>query len=285
MIGDRVAALLGKPVLGVSAVSGGMVCDSYRVSLMSGGTVFAKTLTDAPTEFFASEAAGLRWLREARAVNVPEVLAVTDDLLVTTWVTPGRPTREGAEELGRQLASLHARGAQNYGAPWRGYIATLSLDNVEVEDWGTFYAEYRLRPFLRLAVDRGTLDDAGARAVEQVCARIDELAGPPELPARIHGDLWSGNVLWDARGSAWLVDPAAQGGSRETDLAMLALFAPPYIDQVIAAYDEVYPLADGWRDRVGLHQLHPLLVHAALFGGGYGARAASEARSIAERLA
>jgi fructosamine-3-kinase len=279
-----VAALLGEPVLGVSAVSGGMVCQTYRVSLLSGGTVLAKTVTDAPPAFFTTEASGLRWLGDAHAVPVPEVLSATDDLLVTGWVSPGRASREGAEELGRQLASLHARGAQSYGADWPGYIGKLPLDNTQEEHWPTFFAERRVLPFLRLAVDRGTLDASGARAVEEVCERIDELAGPEELPARIHGDLWSGNLHWDTRGAAWLIDPAAHGGHRESDLAMLALFAPPYLEQVIAAYDEVYPLSDGWRDRVGLHQLHPLLVHAALFGTSYGARAAAEAHAIAERL-
>ena len=94
------------------------------------------------------------------------------------------------------------------------------------------------------------------------------LAGPPEPPSRIHGDCWSGNVLWSG-GRGWLIDPAAQGGHRETDLAMLALFGAPYLDRILAAYSDVAPLAAGWRDRVPLHQLHPLLVHACLFGSGY----------------
>ena len=99
--------------------------------------------------------------------------------------------------------------------------------------------------------------------------RIDEFGGD-EPPARIHGDLWPGNVLWGADDRAWLVDPAAHGGHRETDLAQLALFGgAPHLDRVLAAYRESWPLADGWRERVPLHQLHLLLVHTALFGGGY----------------
>jgi fructosamine-3-kinase len=111
-----------------------------------------------------------------------------------------------------------------------------------------------------------------------VCERIDELAGPPEPPARLHGDLWSGNVLWSGDG-AWLVDPAAHGGHRETDLAMLALFGCPHLSIVLAAYDEAYPLADGWRRRVALHQLFPLLVHTVLFGGGYAEQTIAAARA------
>ena len=93
-----------------------------------------------------------------------------------------------------------------------------------------------------------------------------------EPPARLHGDLWSGNVLWTAD-AAVLIDPAAHGGHREADLAMLALFGAPHLERVLAAYAEAAPLADGWRDRVLLHQVHPLLLHAVLFGGGYGAQA------------
>ena len=100
---------------------------------------------------------------------------------------------------------------------------------------------------------------------------------PEEPPARLHGDLWTGNVLWGQDGRAWLVDPAAHGGHRETDLAMLALFGLPHLPRVLDAYDEAAPLAEGWQDRAGVHQLFPLLVHACLFGGGYGARAAAVA--------
>jgi fructosamine-3-kinase len=102
---------------------------------------------------------------------------------------------------------------------------------------------------------------------------------PTAEPARLHGDLWAGNVLWSANGPV-LVDPAAHGGHRETDLAMLALFGLPHLGRVLAAYDEAWPLDEGWRDRVPLHQLHPLLVHAALFGGGYGRQAVSAAAAF-----
>ena len=105
------------------------------------------------------------------------------------------------------------------------------------------------------------------------------MAAPTEPPARLHGDLWSGNVLWAPDG-AWLIDPAAHGGHRETDLAMLALFGCPHLDHVLAAYDETAPLADGWRARVPTHQLFPLLVHVVLFGRSYTAQAVAAARAV-----
>jgi fructosamine-3-kinase len=199
-------------------------------------------------------------------------------MLILPWLPPGAPTPEAAERLGRELAVLHSSSPPaTYGAPWEGFIADLPLDNALVEgEWADWYAERRLVPFLRRGAR--SLGQDGVRLVERVIEEIGALAGPPEPPSRIHGDLWSGNVLW-TDGRAMLIDPAAHGGHRETDLAMLALFGAPSLDRVLAAYDETLALADGWRERVPLHQLHPLLVHVALFGAGYRARTVEAARA------
>ena len=167
-----------------------------------------------------------------------------------------------------------------FGGDRDGYIGTLPLPNRTAPTWPEFFATRRILPYLKLARDRGAISASDAFDVESVARRITELAGPDEPPARLHGDLWSGNVLWGQDGRTWLVDPAAYGGHRETDLAMLALFGLPQLPRVLDAYQEATPLAEGWEERVGLHQLFPLLVHAALFGGGYGARAAEAARSL-----
>jgi fructosamine-3-kinase len=151
------------------------------------------------------------------------------------------------------------------------------LGNAGEADWGSWYAERRLVPYLRRARDGGALSAADALPVEAVIDRIRELAGPPEPPSRIHGDLWAGNVLWPG-GRGALIDPAAHGGHRETDLAMLALFGAPYLDEIVRAYDATVPLAEGWRSRVPLHQLHPLLVHACLFGASYVPQVTAAAR-------
>jgi fructosamine-3-kinase len=247
------------------------------VALADGQVVFAKSHPSPPRDFFAVEAAGLRWLREAGGTAVPEELGVAEDTIVLTWIEPGPTTGPAAERFGRSLAALHAAGAPGFGAARDGYIGNLPLPNGSQADWPTFYAERRILPFVRRAVDAGALHPGESATFDRLCDRLVELAGPPEAPARIHGDLWSGNVLWGADGQAWLVDPAAHGGHRETDLAMLSLFGSPH-PRTFAAYDEAAPLAAGWRDRVALHQLHPLLVHAVLFGRPYGAQAAELAR-------
>ncbi|MFI7424835.1 fructosamine kinase family protein [Nonomuraea sp. NPDC049684] len=231
-----------------------------RGVLADGRQVFAKI--GPASGVFASEAAGLRWLGEA--ITVPEVVEAGPDRLVLSWVPQEAPTAEAALRFGRDLARLHRAGAAGFGAPWPGFIAELPMDNSPDGDWPSFYASRRVLPFLR----RARLPAADVTLVERAVARFAEVAGPPEPPARLHGDLWSGNVLWSG-GTGVLVDPAAHGGHRETDLAMLALFGLPYLDRVMGAYQEEFPLAAGWRARVPLHQLHPLLVHVVLYGAAY----------------
>jgi fructosamine-3-kinase/protein-tyrosine-phosphatase len=254
------------------------------LTLAGGRRAFAKIAADAAASAevsaaFAAEASSLRWLAEAQAVPVPEVLAVSQTALVIAMIPPGHATPEAAFCFGTELARLHAAGADGLGAPWRGFIASLPLDNTPAPpSWPQWYASRRLLPYLALAVDSGALRSEDGRLVEAVIDRIDSLAGPAEPPSRIHGDCWAGNVLWSG-GRGWLIDPAAHGGHRETDLAMLALFGVPHLDRILAGYNDAVPLAAGWRDRVPLHQLHPLLVHACLFGASYreGVRSAARA--------
>lgn len=225
---------------------------------------FVKTQRGADPDFFRAEARGLDLLRVPGGPPLPGVREVADDRIVLDRIRPGSATPSAAEVFGRRLAVLHTTGMPRFGADHGGFIGPLPLDNTPGSDWPAFYAERRLRPYL------DGLPGEARRAVEQVIAQLPGLAGPPEPPARIHGDLWSGNLLWAADGQVWLVDAAsAHGGHRETDLAMLALFGSPHLDVILSAYQEVAPLAEGWRERVALHQLHPLLVHVQLFGGQY----------------
>jgi fructosamine-3-kinase len=259
-------------------VGGGDINEAWRVTLADGTPAFVKTRAGAAEDEYAQEARGLRWLAEPGALRTPRVLEVAGDYLVLEWIEPGSLSAAGAEELGRGLALTHDAGATHFGAAdGAATFGSLALPNEPAPDWPSFYAERRLRPLAQIARERHALGEAGARAVEDVCERLPELAGPAEPPARLHGDLWSGNVMADADGRPWLIDPSAYGGHREIDLAMLALFGAPHEEDVLAAYQEVTPLSADWEERVRLWQLAPLLVHAILFGASY--------RDAAERVA
>lgn len=247
---------------------------------------FVKRNPSAPPGFFACEAAGLQWLSAADGgVPCAEVIDYEDTGLTLTRLVSVRPERAAAHEFGSRLAHTHDAGADAFGAPPAGWTGAgffgplhhpLPMSMTRHDTWGMFYARERLAPMAARAADRlsaGTRNVLGA--VIDRCEAGDFDDG--DQPARLHGDLWSGNVMWTPEGAV-LIDPAAHGGHRETDLAMLALFGCPHADAVIDGYQSQRRLRDGWRDRVGLHQLYPLLAHVVLFGGGYASQTGAAAR-------
>lgn len=214
------------------------------------------------------EAAGLRWLAAAGA-RVPAIVGEWPAELVLERITPGRLDAAGEADLGRMLATMHRAGAARFGslpAPGRFFVGACELPSPEGDDWNAYYLEHRCLPLARRV------------GLEAVVGRV-RVDAPVEPVARLHGDLWTGNVLADESGRPWLIDPAAYGGHREVDLAMLDLFGR-IPARTVAAYSEIHPLADRWRERLPLWQLFPLLVHAVLFGGGYLPQAASLAASL-----
>ncbi|MGQ0846913.1 MAG: fructosamine kinase family protein [Sporichthyaceae bacterium] len=277
---ESLYAELGTTIRRTDPLGGGDICRAFRAHTDDGRVLFVKTKPAAPADFFHTEAAGLRALAAAGGAPVPAVLAVSDDALALEWIEPGPPSAGAAEEFGRTLATTHAAGAKAFGGDGPGYLGSLRLPNEPAATWVELYREQRAGAALRIAEERGRIERTDAAAVERVLESLERVAGPVEEAALLHGDLWAGNVHWSAQGWTYLIDPACHGGHRETDLAMLALFGAPHLDRILDAYDEAAPLAAGWRERVALHQLHPVLVHAALFGGGYGAAAGRLAREV-----
>ncbi len=264
-----VASRAGSEVVASEPCSGGDVADTHRIELADGRRCCVKTHRSPPPQHFSTEAAGLDWLRMADVVPVPEVVAVSDHdpaFLLIEWIEEGgRPDEEG---FGRALARLHRSGSPCFGRPDRRSTGSRSLPNEPCATWTEFYATQRLEPLARLAADAEVLDATALADLDRVIHRLEELGGTPEPPSLLHGDLWAGNRLVGRNGRSWLIDPAAHGGHREFDLAMMRLFGG-FGRSVFDAYGEVVPLAEGWQDRVQLHQLAPLLVHAVKFGGGY----------------
>ncbi len=288
------ATMLGSAVRDLRRVAGCDLSDAYPARLADGRVVFVKTSANAAPGSYTAEAAGLRWIASAAsAPAVPEVLGVVDPsgrervlrMLALSWVEPGRLSSAGAETLGQGLAALHRAGAPGYcvappGVPAGLRIGPLELPAGSAATWAEAYGKFRLRPLAHRAASSGALTSDGLAAVERICDRLSELAGPAEPPARLHGDLWGGNVLANTNGMPYLTDPAAYGGHREMDLAMPLLFGGPG-ERCFPAYAEAFPLTDGHQERVELWQLFPLLVHAVLFGAGYGQRVTAIAHRYA----
>ncbi len=279
---DDPAALIGSLMMAVQAelsstittsesVRGGDVSTAFRCDLADGSVIFVKTHADPPKHFFTTEAKSLEWLGEAGA-RVPQVLLCSDDdpaHLVLRWVQSGRSTREGDADFGRMLARLHQQSFPCFGRPDSRPTGSRSLPNTPSISWEDHYGSQRLLPLVAIGLKDGSLPPETARLLRIVAESLTVFAGPPEPPALLHGDLWAGNRIVDAAGRSWMIDPASFGGHREFDLAMMRLFGG-YGPDCFSAYQNEFPLADGWEDRVLLHQLAPLAVHAIKFGGHYG---------------
>jgi len=287
-----VARQLGAAITGVRAVSGGDINEAFELVLADGRRVFAKTNSSAVATFFAVEARGLLWLAAAGALRVPQVLGVSEGggpggsqgrarsepvesaFLLLEWLQPAPRAAGFDERLGRGLAALHRSGAPCFGLDYDNFVGSLPQCNQSVPSWAEFYRDRRLAPLLERARQRGLLDAAFERDAERLLARLPQLVGASEPPARLHGDLWSGNLHTGPTGEPVLIDPAVYGGHREIDLAMMRLFGG-FGPRVFAAYAESHPLAAGHAQRLELYQLYPLLVHLVLFGASYRERVRS----------
>jgi fructosamine-3-kinase len=272
-LASAIGAKLGAPVDAAAPLSGGDINQAYRVRLGDGRSVFVKANPRLGPAVFQIEARGLDWLREPGALRIPRVLAVADEtssigFLVLELLESSRPRPGFDEQLGRGLARLHEARPQGFGLDHDNFIGSLPQANGPLSTWAEFFRERRLLPQFERAVRAARLSPGVVRQLNRLFDRLEERVGPSEPPARLHGDLWGGNLHIGPEGEPCLIDPACYGGHREVDLAMMRLFGG-FSERVFAAYAETSPLADGHEERVPLYQLYPLLVHVNLFGGGY----------------
>jgi len=253
-------------------LGGGDFAESFHVTLADSREVFIKTHTNPPPYFFSTEAAGLQWLAQTSEVNVPEVLAFSDEppFLVLQWVQIGQRKASTEVEFGRQLAKLHQGKFECFGRPDKRTTGSQAVPNEPCDSWVEFYASRRLLPLAKLASEKGALKTSCIKKIELLSTKLDSFTASAEKPSLLHGDLWAGNRVVDSTGKSWLIDPAAHGGHREFDLAMMRLFGG-YEPECFASYKEMYPLEEGWQERISLHQLAPLMVHAIKFGSSYAA--------------
>ena len=277
-LAEAIAGRLGSPVESASALAGGDINDAFSVVLADGRRLFLKTHANAPPSMYTTEARGLAWLAEAGSIRVPKVLAVEDEagkpaFLALELITPAPRAPRFDETFGRALATLHRHGATGYGLDHDNYIGRLPqlnglLEGHAAEHWAAFYRDRRILPQLALAERHGLVAPTLRARFDRLFDVLDDRVGPPEPPARLHGDLWAGNLHHDGAGQPVLIDPAVYGGHREMDLAMMRLFGG-FGPRTFAAYDEAWPPSADRERRIPLYQLYPLLVHVNLFGGGY----------------
>ncbi len=260
-------------------VGGGDFAESFRAQvaesdspkdIAEGQLIFIKTHRSPPPNHFTTEAQGLRWLKEADAVAVPTVLGVSDEtpFLALEWVHEAGRNSSSEASLGTQLAKLHQSACPCFGREDLRTTGSLGLPNEPCERWSDFYATQRLLPLAEIAGDRRALDSSTLTQIERLASKLSEFEELDVPPSRLHGDLWAGNRLVDEEGTNWLIDPACHGGHREFDLSMMRLFGG-YGDQCFGSYQDSFPLAYGWQERISLHQLAPLIVHAIKFGHSY----------------
>lgn len=253
---------------------------------------FVKNGPNVPKGYFAAESAGLRWLAEPAAMPVVPVLEEGKDFLRLEQLEATPPTAEAAREAGRALARLHDAGAPAFGwipgeDAWFGPLESpFDVESPEREEFAVYWAEDRLRP-LADAVTR-TLGADGHDTVDEAIDVIadgafDGVSGQgTEQPSRVHGDLWSGNLMWTTDG-ATLIDPAAHGGHRLEDLAMLSLFGAPFLEEIFEGYEDEHPLPGDWQQDLPAHLLFGLLGHVRLFGEAYVDQTVATAEAITAR--
>lgn len=271
---ERLRAELERALSGrierAASVSGGDINEAFELGLEGGRRAFVKAHPAAPAGMFEVEARGLAWLAEAGTLRVPRVLAIGQSFLALELLDAAPRGPSFDEELGRGLAALHRFGAPAFGLDHDNFIGNLPQSNRSHPTWTEFFREERLGAQLELARRKRRASAAMERGFERLFVRLEHLVGPEEPPARLHGDLWGGNLHVGPLGEPCLIDPAVYGGHREVDLAMMRLFGG-FSPRVFAAYHEAFPLAPGHAERVQLYQLYPLMVHVNLFGGSYAA--------------
>jgi fructosamine-3-kinase len=220
---------------------------------------------------FDVEANGLRQLKAMNTICIPDVLKIgeseTEAFILMEYIGQSSPDKLFWETFGRQLAELHQNTSDKFGNDHDNYIGALPQSNVTHDHWADFFVLERLVPLVKMARDDERISQNQAMRFDKLYTKIESFF-PPEKPAFLHGDLWSGNFLCNINGLPVLIDPAVYYGHREMDIAMTKLFGG-FDTLFYDAYNRNFPLEKDWKKRIDLCNLYPLLVHLNLFGSSY----------------
>lgn len=245
---------------------------------------FLKLNALAFTDMFQKEKDGLLLLRSAdTCLKIPEpILYGTHEqhsFLLMEYLEKGNNNKANWQQLATGLAQLHSTTQEYFGLTYNNYIGTIAQNNTYATTWAAFYAGQRILPLMQQAYDQHKCTITDMQLAQQFCSRLPSLV-PQEPSALLHGDLWSGNRMFTSNGQAAVYDPAVYFGHREMDIAMTLLFGG-FDALFYTTYNEALPLQPGWKERIDICQLYPLLVHLILFGGHYYAAV----KSILEKYA
>lgn len=257
--------------LDIKPVGGGDINEAYQIRFSEGRAFLKVNEASRFPEMFRLEADALKSLKRHSGFRIPETYGWGSlegkQWLLMKWLDSRPPTGNFWLDFAEKLAYLHWQSAATFGWPEDNYIGSLVQANAQKDSWTEFYAECRLMPMAEKAARAGFFAQGDIQKLEKLINRLPEIC-PPEPPAHLHGDLWSGNYLCSSDGEPVLIDPAVYYGHREMDLAMMRLFGG-FPQKVFDQYEAVYPLTPGFSERVSLWQLFPLLVHLNLFGSAY----------------
>ena len=270
-LSNHLAEALNLEIIKSQSVSGGSINRAAKITT-NRGDMLLKWNTNAPDDFFEKEADGLKRLATARtALRIPDVISSGKPVnsrpgfLLMEFIDEGRSGNSFA--FGQNLAKLHQTDIDQFGLDTDNYIGSLPQSNRRHDNWITFFTEERINPQIQMAVDSGKLSRGILQNWDQLSRKLNEIF-PPTKPSLLHGDLWSGNYLFDSSGSGVLIDPAVYYGHPEMDLAFTKMFGG-FSSEFYKGYKSELPLEPGFSERIPIYNLYPLLVHVNLFGGHY----------------
>ncbi|GIK61691.1 MAG: phosphotransferase [Ignavibacteriota bacterium] len=278
-IKKRIEEKLGSKIKSFSSLSGGCISDAFKISTENGTSFFLKYNPSASNDMFFKEANGLRELDKSNAIKIPEVLSVDEDYILLEFIASGNRKKKFFEDFGKSFAEMHKFKSDSFGFYENNYIGSNPQINIpdekEKSDWTAFYLNKRILFQLQLAEKLGNSTDELRKGISKLENKIEDIIGHnSEKPSLLHGDLWAGNYMIDQNGNAVLIDPAAYYGHREADLGMTKLFGG-FNSEFYKAYNESFPLEDGFDYRENIYKLYHVLNHLNLFGGGYYSQAIS----------
>jgi protein-ribulosamine 3-kinase len=253
------------------AIGGGCINECFQITT-SHETYFVKinNATKYP-EMFEKEALGLNLLSQTNTVRIPNVIGTASventSFIILEFIKSSTKADDFWNNFAEKLALLHKNCSLSFGLDHDNYIGSLPQRNKETSKWNEFFILQRLQPLTEIAFNMHLFDKKSLKQFDSLFSKIDNLI-PDDLPALLHGDLWSGNFITDESGQPCIIDPAVYYGHREAEIAFTTMFGG-FSNQFYQYYNEYFPLEKGWQNRIDLFNLYPALVHLILFGTSY----------------